>query len=204
VAVVADDGYHVALARSEAAEIRWTSVLLSMQRDGVLVRREVAADVRTVRAIHVAAFRRDGDTEPPEARLLDELRQCDGWLPRLSLVAEIDGVVVGHAVCTRGTVSEVAVLGLGPIAVEPVRQGVGIGSALMHAIIGAADSLDEPLIALLGAPSYYARFGFVPSVNHAIEPPDPSWGVYFQVRTLSAIVAPIGGAFEYAAPFNNM
>jgi putative acetyltransferase len=52
-----------------------------------------------------------------EARLLDELRLCDGWLPALSIVAEIDGAVVGHVVTTRGFVGDAPVLGLGPIGV---------------------------------------------------------------------------------------
>jgi putative acetyltransferase len=156
-----------------------------------------------VRAVHAAAFDR-GDGEPAEARLLDELRRCDGWIPSLSWVVELDGRIVGHCVCTRGRVGDVPCVGLGPIGVEPQAQLTGIGSALMHAMIGAADATGEPLIALLGSPAYYSRFGFVRSTDVGVEAPDPAWGVHFQVLRLSNWTDGITGTFRYAAPFDDI
>lgn len=172
-------------------------------RGCVIIRRERTSDRAEVRAVQVAAFAR-GDAEPSEARLLDELRTCDGWLPALSWVAEIDGRIVGHGVCTRGHVGDVCCVGLGPIGVLPSAQGTGVGSALVHAMIGAADATDEPLIALLGAPEYYSRFGFAPSTAFAIVPPSPEWGDFFQVLPLTAWVDSIAGTFRYAAPFDRL
>jgi putative acetyltransferase len=83
-------------------------------------------------------------------------------------------------------------------------QGSGIGSALMHAMIGAADAAGEPLIALLGDPVYYSRFGFIPSANVGIDPPEVAWGVHFQVRPLSAWTDSITGRFRYSAPFEEV
>ena len=89
----------------------------------MIVRRESPADVAAARAVQVAAFRKAGVSEEPiEAPLLDALRVCDGWLPALSIVAEIDGVVVGHVVTTCGFVGDVPTLGLGPIGVLPSLQ----------------------------------------------------------------------------------
>lgn len=139
-----------------------------------------------------------------EARLLDALRACEGWLPALSIIAEVDGVVVGHVVTTRGFVEHVPVLGLGPIGVSPSLQRDGVGLALMHATIGAAEALGEPLIGLLGSPGYYSRFGFVASSTFDIAPPDPAWGHHFQVRTLSAYRPDVTGEFRYAAPFDDL
>lgn len=173
----------------------------------MIVRRERPGDEAAARAVQAAAFGAqagDGGDEPEEARLLDALRRCEGWLPALSWVAETDGQVVGHNVCTRGHVGEVSCLGLGPIGVDPAGQRAGVGSALMHAMIGAADALGEPLIALLGSPDYYRRFGFVPSTELGIEPPDPAWGIHFQVLTLSAWKPSIRGVFRYASPFDEL
>ena len=171
----------------------------------MIVRREAAADVSATRAVQVAAFQKqDASDEPAEARLLDALRDCDGWLPELSIVAELDDTVVGHVVTTRGFVGDTPVLGLGPIGVLPSHQGRGIGLALMHASIGAADALAEPLIALLGSPDYYGRFGFVASTTVGVTAPDPAWGPAFQVRTLTMHRADIRGRFAYAAPFDEM
>ncbi|MGB8859376.1 MAG: N-acetyltransferase [Ilumatobacteraceae bacterium] len=167
----------------------------------MIIRRELPADRSTARAIHVAAFPSVAGDEPVEAHLLDELRACDGWLPAFSLVAEIEGRVVGHNVCTRGFVDGVPALGLGPIAVQPALQRSGVGLALMHAMIGAADACDEPLIALLGSPLYYGRFGFVASQTVGIAPPEASWGHHFQVRLLTACPHGLTGTFRYATPF---
>jgi putative acetyltransferase len=169
----------------------------------VIVRREHRTDRAASRAVHVAAFDR-GDGEPAEARLLDALRDCEGWLPALSWVAEIDGRVVGHNVCTRGHVSGVPCVGLGPIGVLPACQQDGIGSALMHAMIGAADAAGEPLIVLLGDPGYYSRFGFVESTMHGVTPPQEQWGSHFQLLRLSAWDESIIGTFRYAAPFDDI
>lgn len=169
----------------------------------VIVRRERPSDRAAARAVQAAAFDR-GEGEPIEARLLDELRGCDGWLPALSWVAEVGGEVVGHSVCTRGHVDHVPCVGLGPIGVLPDAQRAGIGSALMHATIGAADALGEPLIALLGDPGYYARFGFLPSTALGIAAPDSEWGNYFQVLTLTAWTGSITGSFRYSAPFDEI
>lgn len=169
----------------------------------VIVRRERPGDEVDARAVHAAAFNR-GEGEPVEAHLLDELRRCDGWLPALSWVAELDDRVVAHGVCTRGHVGEVPCVGLGPIAVIPTGQRRGVGSALMHALIGAADAGGEPLIALLGDPGYYSRFGFVPSGELGIHPPEDAWGAYFQVRPLTSWAESIAGTFRYSHPFEGL
>jgi putative acetyltransferase len=107
--------------------------------------------------------------------------------------------VAGHVVCTRGDVDGAPALGLGPISVSPRLQRAGIGSALMHAVLAAAEARDEPLVCLLGDPAYYARFGFVAASALGIAAPDPTWGAYFQARALGP--APPQGTFAYAAPF---
>ena len=67
----------------------------------------------------------------------------------------------------------------------------------MHAVSGAADALGEPLIALLGSPVSYSRFGFVASTEVGIEAPDALWGIHFQIRTLSAYDPAMTGTFGY-------
>ena len=95
-------------------------------------------------------------------------------------------------------------VGLGPLGVIPDSQHTGVGSALMHAMIGAADAAGEPLIALLGDPSYYSRFGFVPSTDLRIEAPKVQWGPHFQILPLTAWNDSITGSFRYSTPFDNV
>ncbi|RRR98521.1 GNAT family N-acetyltransferase [Glycomyces terrestris] len=166
-----------------------------------LIRRETAADREAVHALQTAAFKDAPHSSGGEADLVDALRGTDAWAPEHSLVAEVDGRPVGHVVSTYGTLGETRVLGLGPIGVDPAFQGAGIGSALMHAAIGAADARDEPAILLLGDPGYYARFGFVPAADHGVAPEHPEWGAYFQIRILTAWRPELRGTYAYAPPF---
>jgi putative acetyltransferase len=173
----------------------------------VILRRECPADHDAVRALHRAAFAaaaKGGGVpgEVVEARLVDELREDVGFLPHLSLVA-VDDVgrnVVGHVIATRGWLepSGTPVLGLGPLGVLRAAHGRGVGTALVHALLAVAEACDETLVALLGAPGYYRRFGFRCSTELGVTPPYPAWGEHFQARRLSG--RPVGGAFRYADP----
>jgi putative acetyltransferase len=173
----------------------------------VIVRRETVADVEAIRRVIATAFARaeqPGEI-PPEVALVDALRAGDGWLSALSLVAiAADDEVVGHVLCTRGWVGHAPVLALGPLGVRPGYQRRGIGLALMHTVLGAADAIGEPLVALLGDPGYYARFGFRLAEEFGIAPPRADWRPHFQVRTLAAYHPSLRGRFAYAEPFNRV
>ena len=93
---------------------------------------------------------------------MSRLRADPGWLPALSLVAVTDDAVIGHVVCTRAFVDDTPALGLGPISVLPDRQDGGVGHALMHSVLAAADASGEPLVALLGDPAFYHASASLP------------------------------------------
>jgi predicted N-acetyltransferase YhbS len=177
----------------------------------VIIRREHPADHDAVRALHRAAFERDPVTgatrapeDVPEARLVDALRADAGFLPHLALVAVRGDAVVGHVLATRGRLEPagVPVLGLGPLGVLPAAQGAGVGTSLVHALLAVAEACDESVVALLGAPAYYRRFGFVPAADLGVAAPDPAWGEHFQARLLTG--SAVEGTFRYAEPFDRL
>jgi putative acetyltransferase len=171
----------------------------------VLIRREVPGDAGVIRSVTAAAFARPGEDVPVEAPLVDWLRASRAWLPELSLVALAPGGdVVGHVVCTRGTIGSAPVLALGPLSVHPDWWRQGVGKALMHAVLGAADALGEPLVALLGSTKYYPKFGFRLASEHGITPKHPEWAEHFQVRTLTAYDPAVRGEFAYPEPFDRL
>ncbi len=172
----------------------------------MLIRRERVDDVEAVAAIHRVAFARpEGGVEPVEVPLYRALRAGDDFVPALSIVATVEDVVVGHVISTRAHLGGARIaLGLGPISVLPEHQAAGVGSALMHASLGAADALEYPVVCLLGDPGYYSRFGFRPAADVGITAPDESWGVHFQARTLSSWTDDLAGPFRYAAPFDDV
>ncbi len=74
----------------------------------------------------------------------------------------------------------------------------------MHAVLGAADALGEPLVALLGSTGYYPRFGFRLASEYGITPTDPEWEPHFQVRPLTAYDPAVRGEFGYPEPFERL
>ncbi|GAA1861042.1 N-acetyltransferase [Paeniglutamicibacter psychrophenolicus] len=166
------------------------------------IRSEVPADRQGIRKLTISAFADpDSGREPGEAALLSELYACDGYLPEYSVVAEINGHLVGHAIATRGWLDgDIPLLGLGPVSVEPGHQKQGVGTALLAEIRNRAAKHGERAIVLLGSPEYYGRFGYGPAMAAGIIPSDPSWGDYFMVLNLSAMQLPKGN-FRYAEPF---
>lgn len=176
----------------------------------VLVRRELPPDAPAVRAVTAAAFAGapysappvEPDGAPGEATLVGLLRADAAWIPELALVACVGDEVVGHVVCTRAAVGDAAVLVLGPLSVHPDHQGRGVGSALVHTVLGAADALGEPLVVLVGDPRYYVRFGFVPGASLGLEPDDPAYSTAFQARPLTAYEPSLRGRFAPPSPFD--
>lgn len=163
----------------------------------MLIRRELPGEGPAVHRLHALAFGRE-----PEAVVADRLRDEGDAVPALSLVAEIDGAVAGHVVGSRARIGELPSIGIGPVGVLPEHQGKGVGSALMHAVVAAADALDLPELVLLGNPDYYRRFGFRLAVPLGVVPPDPAWTEHFQIRTLTAWTGDRTGTFAYAPAFD--
>lgn len=184
--------------------------VLRLLARGVVLRSERPEDRAEILELTARAFSVSPVTgeavegTPIEVGLLRELFECSEYVPELSIVAEMGGEIVGHAISTRGWVGELPALGLGPIGVLPQFQRRGVGSALMRETAARATALGEPGIALLGNPLYYQRFGYVPATCMGVEPPEAMWGEHFQLLTLPGWPDGVRGTFRYAAPFNRL
>ena len=169
----------------------------------LVLRRERPGDEGPTRALHDAAFGVPDDQEHSlETRILDRLRAEGDVIDSLTFVAELHGEVVGHVVCSRAMMGEGRCVALGPIAVRPDRQGEGIGSALVAAVLVTADQQHDPSVVLLGDPGWYAHFGFETAAVHGIGSPGPWEDRYFQVRRLTAWRPELAGPFRYAPAFD--
>jgi putative acetyltransferase len=170
----------------------------------VIVRRQQTDDDEAIRRIYAAAFVRPESPEsvPWEVGLFEALRDAGDSIPELSFTAEKEVEIVGHVTASRATVAADSVVAVGPIGVLPEYQGLGIGSALMDALLTAADAADVPMIVLLGSPQYYSRFGFRPAQELGVLPPESNWGEAFQARPLTAYTPTVAGRFRYAPAFS--
>jgi putative acetyltransferase len=96
----------------------------------------------------------------------------------VSLVAQVDGEIVGHILFSEVTLdpprSVVDMVGLAPVAVLPGHQGAGIGGALIVEGLARCGKLGYGAAVLLGHPSYYPRFGFLPAHRFGLRCEFPS------------------------------
>lgn len=147
------------------------------------IRSEQPSDYQAIAEVLLQAFKGDD-----EVRLVQEIRNSDHYISHLSLVAEVDGVIVGHILFSYiDLVSEVTdkVLGLAPLAVRSQFQNQGIGSALVREGLAKADVMKEAMAIVLGHPQFYHRFGFKSSIHYGIESPFPVPEDFFMVKTLN-------------------
>jgi putative acetyltransferase len=144
-----------------------------------------------------AAFAVDGADGEPELHVVRASWERGVVVDGLELVAVTDGEVIGHAMAAWGSLAGRPVAGVAPLAVAPPWQGRGIGKLLMIELLVRAEEQSLPLVALLGDPAYYGRFGFEPAGPLGITYPPVAEGPYFQVRRLSAYDPSHVGAFTY-------
>ena len=137
------------------------------------IRPETPADIPAIYTVNKRAFR-EREAEP---RLVDALRESDAFVPGLSLVAEVDGKVVGHILFSRINITtengNVPAIALAPMAVLPEYQGQGIGSELVRRGLEACREQGHSFVIVLGHPTFYPRFGFSAEAAKALECP---WG----------------------------
>lgn len=162
------------------------------------VRPAHASDAAVIREITTHAF---GD-----ARVADLVDALAAGPARVSLVAEVDGAVVGHTMLSRGWIDAerelVEALVLSPLSVRPDRQRQGIGGELVGAALAAAGTADAPAVFLEGSWAYYARLGFEPGASRGFTPPSPRVpDRAFQVVVLSAWQDWMTGALVYPEAF---
>lgn len=124
------------------------------------IRPEADRDLDAIRDINILAFQDHPHSQQTEHLIVEELRAADALV--LSLVAELDGEVVGHIAFSAADIggSSADWFLLGPVAVHPAHQGAGIGSALVEAGLDELRSRGANGCALIGDPAFYNRFGF--------------------------------------------
>jgi putative acetyltransferase len=127
----------------------------------VEIREEHPGDVTTVRDVNSRAFGQD-----QEGNIVDALRSNGAAL--LSLVATLDGQVVGHIMYSPLSVGGHQGAALGPMAVLPECQRQGIGSQLIEVGNRKLKEAGCPFIVVVGHPEYYPRFGFRPASAYGI------------------------------------
>ena len=138
----------------------------------MLIRQAEARDYREVYELVKEAFIAAEHADGNEQDLVEALRKGEAFIPKLSLVAEIDGKLAGYILFTKAVVGRKEVLVLAPVAVKPAYQKQGIGAALINEGHEIAKKLCYEYSLVLGSELYYPRFGYVPAASFGIEIPE--------------------------------
>ncbi len=126
----------------------------------IAIRSETDADVRAISEGTVAAFKTLEISNHTEQFIIEALRAAKALA--VSLVAVIDGHVVGHIAFSPVSISDGtrSWYGLGPVSVLPAYQRQGIGKALIREGLSRLKDMNAQGCCLVGHPEYYRKFGF--------------------------------------------
>ncbi len=132
----------------------------------MIIRTEDIRDHEEVYTLNYHAFENRED----ESKLIERIRSSSSFIPELSLIAEFDQKVVGHALFSKAEVvgenGSHDVIVLAPIAVHPDYQKQGIGTKLIKEGLLRCTQLGYPVVLLIGHPAYYPQLGFKPASHY--------------------------------------
>jgi putative acetyltransferase len=126
----------------------------------ILIRDETPADHDTITTLTEKAFATMEISDHTEQFIVQALRKANALT--VSLVAELEGQVVGHIAFSPVTLTDGTPgwYGMGPVSVLPSLQRMGIGKTLVNAGLERLKSLGARGCVLVGHPEYYTKFGF--------------------------------------------
>jgi putative acetyltransferase len=150
----------------------------------MIIRQELGSDVEEIFEVTKAAFADHPYSHQTEQFIVNALRAAKAL--SISLVAEIDGKVVGHIAFSPVAISDGSHswYGLGPVSVLPSFQKRGIGKSLIHEGLALLKVLGAQGCVLVGDPGYYERFGFRSFPDLSVEgvPPENILALPFDNR----------------------
>jgi putative acetyltransferase len=163
----------------------------------IVIRSETNDDIGAIAEVTVAAFETLEISNHTEQFIIEALRAARALT--VSLVAEVDGRVMGHAAFSPVTISDGTRdwYGLGPVSVSPEHQRKGVGKALIREGLCRLKDLSAAGCCVVGHPDYYRKFGFenVPGLVHEGVPQEVFLALSFGGHTPQGTVT-FHGAFN--------
>ena len=151
----------------------------------IVIRNETDTDVSAITEVTIAAFQTLAISNHTEQFIIEALRAAKALT--VSLVAAVDGRVIGHIAFSPVTISDGTRnwYGLGPVSVLPEYQRRGVGKALIQEGLLRLKALKAQGCCLVGHPDYYRKFGFENMLGLVIEgvPPEFFFALSFDGST---------------------
>lgn len=166
-----------------------------------MIRAENKNDIEKIYYLVKTVFKRAEYSDGKEHELVNALRNSTAFIPQLSLVAEIDDVIVGHILFSKIKIGDSIELALAPLSVLPEYQRQGIGTALMKEGHKIARELGYNYSIVLGSEKYYPKVGYTSAKKFGILPPFDVPSDNFMVLPLCDENIKVSGIVEYAKEF---
>lgn len=169
------------------------------------IRTENPQDYEAIREINNEAFGMEN-----EANLIEAIRNSTNFIKELSLVAETNTKeIIGHILFSKVTIETanglIESLALAPMAVKLKFQNKGIGSSLVKEGLLRCKQLGYASVIVLGHPTFYPKFGFVPAVSKGIRAPfNVSDDVFMVYEVKEQALENIKGIVKYPDTFSNV
>jgi putative acetyltransferase len=164
---------------------------MSPANSGIVIRNETDADIGAITEVTIAAFETLEISNHTEQFIIEALRAAKALT--VSLVAELDGCVIGHIAFSPVTISDGTRnwYGLGPVSVSPEYQRKGVGKALIQEGLLRLKDLNAQGCCVVGHPEYYRKFGFQnePGLVHEGVPQEVFFALSFHGHTPEGTVA---------------
>ncbi|TPV44781.1 GNAT family N-acetyltransferase [Bacillus dicomae] len=171
----------------------------------VMIRQEQKNDYRKTEEVVQQAFLNEEFSDKKEHELVKRIRECDAFVPALSIVA-IDEEIVGHIMLSKIKIEKdgasVDSLALAPVSVARGHQKKGIGRELIVAALEKAIELGYGSVVVLGHPEYYPKFGFKKASEWNIKAPfEVPEEVFMVVELRENALEGVEGVVQYSSAF---
>ena len=115
-------------------------------------------------------------TDPRYTELVERIHDSADFVPQLSFVAELDGVLTGNVILSKiplhTATGDVQARLLSEFAVLPEHRHHGVGAALIRNALRGAERGTASMVLAAGPPSYFQQFGFRRSSDLGVMPPN--------------------------------
>jgi len=170
----------------------------------IKIRHENPGDYVEIKKVHDLAF-----NQPNEGLLVEKLRSNPEFIAELSLIVEVEGNIIGHIlffpIWIYDENSRHQSLALAPMSVLPKYQKIGIGSRLVVRGLKIARELGYTSVIVVGHPTYYPKFGFVPASQYGIKAPfDIADEAFMVLELIPTGLTGISGVVQYPGEFEEV
>ena len=180
-----------------------------LKREDVVIKEETKEDYYAVELLTQRAFWNKHQPGCDEHYLVYKLRQDKDYIPEISRIALYKGAVIGCIIYTRAKVVDEdrthEVITFGPLCVEPIWQGCGVGEYLLKETMQLAKDMGYKGIVIFGEPDYYPRLGFKTCDNFNITTSDgKNFDAFMAIELTEGGMRGVKGKFYEAEVFEQL